>query len=485
MMFKALKSNNKFINDLLWYFSGAIIPMVFNFLKTPIFTRHYSTEDFGVLGLVMITLGYISTLTYSWISSCLWRYYNKYKIENILSILYSNLIFIFVISSVFSLFLTWVAWLFLKSQEQSGILLLLALIHFTQNTFLGLYFIVLRLKGKAKIFNLVISLQSFTTFLVLLVLAFGLDFSIISMLLSYVIVDSIFILYLGIRIILNGKIKIISFSLISKKHILELINFGGISLIASIFLMLIISSDRYIIAWFSDIDKVGIYTKTYDIAQMSVLSIIFIYFSTINPSMNKLLETKINESKIYLSQYIYSFLLIITPFVFLASLFSKEINTLLLGESFREAYWIMPYIFISLLIYGIIKFYENEYKFKDKIKQMAIFFGFGFVLNLVLNLILVPYKGYEWASITTLFSYIAIFLLFATKDNFKFFTNQKIKNLIVKISSIMIVIYLIHYTIQLIKIEFQFSWLVEAFIYLILFLMVFKKDLSQLEVNME
>ena len=97
-----LKNHNTgFRKDFLWYAIGSVFPLLAGFVKTPIFTRHFSGEAFGQFGLVGITFSFLGMLLFSWISSCLWRYYGKYKTSGDLSLLYSNLIFLFTISFVF------------------------------------------------------------------------------------------------------------------------------------------------------------------------------------------------------------------------------------------------------------------------------------------------------------------------------------------------------------------------------------------------
>ena len=98
------ENSKGFLTDMGWYLGGAVVPMVVGFFKTPIFTRYFTPEEYGYLGLIMITFSYISIFLYSWLSSCLWRYYNAYKLKNDLKTLYSNLLGIFLIASVALLF---------------------------------------------------------------------------------------------------------------------------------------------------------------------------------------------------------------------------------------------------------------------------------------------------------------------------------------------------------------------------------------------
>src|SRR5690606_17720404 len=112
-----VKKNKLFFHDLSWYMVGAMIPMLLNLIKTPILTRHYTTDDFGYLGLMMTTFGYLSTISFSWLASCIWRYYNEFSKRIGLNILFSNILFLFVVSSVLLLVLSLILGLVFHYQE--------------------------------------------------------------------------------------------------------------------------------------------------------------------------------------------------------------------------------------------------------------------------------------------------------------------------------------------------------------------------------
>jgi len=46
-------NNKRFIVDMGWYLLGTLIPMGVGFVKTPIFTRYFTPEEYGYLGLVI------------------------------------------------------------------------------------------------------------------------------------------------------------------------------------------------------------------------------------------------------------------------------------------------------------------------------------------------------------------------------------------------------------------------------------------------
>lgn len=479
------KKDKLFFVDISWYLLGAIIPMALNLIKTPVFTRHYTTEDFGYLGLVMTGFGYLSTVSFTWLGSCMWRYYNSFKKKNMIDKLYSNVLFLYFLSTVLTFIVSLIFILISRYENYSSIvnqLIALSFIHFSTKELIGLFMIVVRIKGFAKVFNLILILQVGLAFCLLLLFAFEFEMNIASMLASSIVIDILLILALLKYLIKNGKLKLISRKLIDKRIIRILFNYGSVTLIASIFLLLIVSSDRYIVALFDTVSNVGIYTRVYDIAQLSIAALAFVYFSTINPLMIKELTYNFKNSDELLSKYLYGFILLGLPITFMASIYSKEIADILLGEDFRSGYIIMPFVFFSAFIYGMVKIFENKLKFASKVKYVAYIFAACFVFNLILNLLLIPKFGYQGAAWSTLITYVFMILCFIKMDSLSFF---KYKQYLMTISGciiLMIFFWVIHLEIRKIYEMNLMKSIFEAIIFTIIFIAVFYKRIKNLEI---
>jgi O-antigen/teichoic acid export membrane protein len=414
-------NDSGFIKDLGWYLLGTLIPMGVGFIKTPIFTRYFTPEEFGYLGLITITFSYVSVFLYSWLSGCMWRYYNAYKEKNELKRLYSNLFFIFFSASLV-LFIISAVWYLLAESSVVKQLILLSFIQYFIREIIGFYLIVARLEGKALKYNLIHSLRAILSFVILYMMAFGYHFRITSMLTSVIVVDAAVLLLL---LLANQEKIAVSAKNISKPILSVLLRFGSVGLISNFCFMLVSSSDRYIIAMFTDMGSVGIYNQVYNLCQLSVVALVTVYFNTINPKMNRELEINLPNADVLLSKYLYAFLMIGLPMITWLSLFSKEISLILLGEDFRSGYTIMPYVFISAFLYGLFMFIEVKFKFADKLKNIAFGVIIASLLNIGLNFIFIPLYGYQWAAITTLIAYLFLLIYFYTQDSLSFFKNRE------------------------------------------------------------
>lgn len=477
----SVTSNKSFFKDALWYLLGATIPMGINLVKTPIFTRFYSPEEYGYLGLVITIFMYLSTVSYAWLSSCIWRYYHAFESKKILPKLYSNIIFLFGVSTIILFIFSLIFISFYHSPLLVLKLIIICFFHFIFKELLGLYFVVLRIKGDAKESNILVITQAISTFLILLFLTFCLDFDISALIFSSVIIDFLYLLLLSIYLIKFNKINQISLKLVHKKYLKLFFSFGSFIILSSLFTLLIVSSDRYILALYDTIENVGIYTKVYDIAQISITALVFVFFSVINPKMNKELANNLTHSDNLLQKYLSAYLLILLPITFIISIFSKEFASLLLGEEFQEGYHIMPCVFFSAFIYGIITFNQNKLKFSNQLKSIIIILSICLFINLIFNLILIPQHGYQGASISTLLSYIVMLILFFNAEPLGFLKHKKELKLIVLQLLILCSFFIIdQYSRKLIDFTIVIA-IIEGIIFCSLFLFIFRKHYKNLK----
>lgn len=168
--------SNKIYKDFLWYLYGAAIPIILSFIKSPIFTRYFTPEEYGIYGLISITFSFVSVLIYSWICNCIWRYYNKFKNENNLNVFYLNILFMFLISSAVS-FIFCLIWIAISKDKLTDWLIILTLIQTVFNQLIALYMIIIRLQGKSKTYNLYNTTTVVSSFILCIPLCFHIHIS--------------------------------------------------------------------------------------------------------------------------------------------------------------------------------------------------------------------------------------------------------------------------------------------------------------------
>ncbi len=466
-----------FQKDFLWYLLGSIVPLLIGFIKTPVFTRHFGKDSFGQLGLVTITFAFLGMLLFSWISSCLWRYYSRYEASGRLTILYSNLFFLFLLS-LGLLTLISAIWLWDSDNYLIQQLIVYSFLQMIFNQlFLG-YMVVVRLIGKSGYYNIFQGIRALFGLLIALILVFYLNAEITALVSSLALADALSLLFLTF---LNpAKLKL-GLKEINISVLKELLHYGSMGLILNISLLSISYSDRYIIAMFYNLEEVGIYDQVSKISQLSVMALITIYFNTINPSLLRRLDADFKGALIHIQAYILAFVFFGFPIVFYLSLFSEEIADVLLGEAFREGYLLMPYIFLATYLYGLSNFFELRLKFSNKLLKLSFVALITALFNIILNLIFVSNFGYHWAAYTTLCSYmIMILILFYGDPEVCMMLRQKWR-LLLKIIGLLTIQYLI-YVLYVDKLKLQLEarigiGLIFAFVYFL----YFRKDILKIK----
>ena len=353
-------------------------------------------------------------------------------------------------------------------------LVLLSTLYQLSYNFIYLYLITIRLKEKSFLFNLYYSIQAAGAFGILCLFVFILEYRIEAILIGQVAINILLLLFLTIKI---RKIPGLSIKRISLPLIKELLKYGSVGLILGFGVMALNTSDRYVIALYTDMGSVGIYNQIYMLSQFSIYHLITVYFNTINPGLNKILVYNPEDKEFKIIEYIRHFLILLMPLVVYLSLFCKEVSIILLGEKFRVGYLMIPYIMFSSFIYGITLFNETKLKFENRFKPVIFGIIAALALNLLLNFILIPLFGYQWAAITTFISYMVLFLFFYLSDSLKYFTSTYLLKKIypaVLILATQVIIDLIIRKVFNIKINVLMT-IFEGVLFLLVYILVIKK----------
>ncbi len=400
------------LKDILWYFIGNMAPLIVGIIKSPIFTRRFSTEDFGAYSLVFLVFTYLSVVCYSWITSCVFRYYFRYKSENKISDLYSNLTFLYVLFSIV-IFLVSIVWYGFSDIPLIRNLILLCFLQFFSSEILSLFFVRPRFEGRTVYYNIMQTVRAIGGFGLLIYFTFVLNYGIEAFLISGIILN---VLLIGVVVIPDCFKMHLSFRLVKKEELIIFFKYGRIGLVTSLCAALLVSSDRFLIQYFCDLSDVGIYNQNYNIAQFSILILVQTYWAAINPYLLSLLEFRPENMKLQLYEYFKIYFFCFLPIVVYFFIYAKEIAEIMLGESFRVGYSVIAWAGMAEFIAGLFALSVLSLKFKDKFKLVAVTYTIGILVNVLLNIIFIPLMGYKVAAITTVIANCILLWIFAGKD---------------------------------------------------------------------
>ncbi|WP_421791873.1 lipopolysaccharide biosynthesis protein [Hyphobacterium sp.] len=186
--------------------------------------------------------------------------------------------------------------------------------------------------------------------------------------------------------------------------------------ISLVFEHLLSAGDRFLIAGFLNEAAVGIYSAGYGLADRTI-DIIFIWLgAAATPLMIKALEEKgENAAREVAGQSARVMGLIGFPAAAGLALVAAPLAGVMVGEEFREgATLILPWIALAGLMNGLMTYYFHEsFILKRKTRWMAAIMAGAAVLNLGLNVLLLPIYGIAGAAAATLISYTAGLVLCA------------------------------------------------------------------------
>lgn len=405
-----------FIENFLVYGFGGIISKIVPLIMVPIVTRLMpSTEYFGLSDLSGTIVSFCSALAIMGMYDAMYRLFfekdeQQYKVSICSTTLFFTLFLSLIVALLMFLFQTVISKFVFGDIKYNYLVLISAL-----SVLVGASSLIIsaptRMQNKRKIFlitNTLSPLLSYTVAIVLLLNGHYIIALPIATLLSSFIIEISFM-------ILNGKwflIKKIDFKLLKQLLII------GVPLLPNFLIYWIFnSSDRIMISNLLDVGQSGIYAVGSKLGHLSQLintafggGWLFFAYSTMK-----------EENQVKNNSLIFEYLGVISFFSTMGiCIISHFVYELLFSSEYLSGYIISPYLFLAPLLQMLFQVAANQFMVIKKTWPNMLILLFGAIINVVLNLILIPRIGIEGAAIATLFGYlvsdiICIFVLYKMK----------------------------------------------------------------------
>lgn len=166
--------------------------------------------------------------------------------------------------------------------------------------------------------------------------------------------------------------------------------------------------DRYVIGYFLGVNAVGIYSVSYAIGSLVVFFCSPIILLLL-PALTNLYENEeIEELKNSLKYAFKFFVAISTPTLIGLSILSKSLLVMLSTPEFLSGYTIVPIVGLGVIFFNIDKLFANVLILFKKTKVLSLAYGFSALLNMIMNIILVPMIGILGAAIATLITFVIL-----------------------------------------------------------------------------
>jgi len=187
----------------------------------------------------------------------------------------------------------------------------------------------------------------------------------------------------------------------------------GVPLVAGNIAAWVLSlSDRYILEFARGAHEVGIYSVSYDIGSRSTMLIVTLFMLASGPLSMRIWEQKGEESsRIFVADVTRYFLMLGVPAVTGLIVLGGTLMRVMAGDEFFEGSRILGYVGAGVLLLGMQQGFQTGLLFHKRTALLTGSVVLSGVLNVVLNLLLVPAHGYMAAAVTTLISYAVLLLL--------------------------------------------------------------------------
>lgn len=194
-----------------------------------------------------------------------------------------------------------------------------------------------------------------------------------------------------------------NFKVSTKKIVIKILKFSMPLVIMSIWGWINNYFDRFAINFYLSENEVGLYNASYSIGAkfFSIISLMALAILTPIVYGNQKIVTKKEKIKKYSKLYTYLAFLVI-PLVFV---FYPLIGKVLLSNMYAEGFYIIPGINIAFFLITLSYLFELLFYAESKTKYILYSNLAGALLNIILNIFLIPILGIYGAMLATVFSF--------------------------------------------------------------------------------
>jgi len=441
----------EFFSDLVKYIPSIVGPAAFGLITVFIVTKLFTPEEYGNYALVLVTVSVFGIIAFSWLTSSIIRFLPVHIKTEGLKRFYTT-ISILTISSVGLITIVfWVTLLKIRFSISTNLYSLMK-IGFLVFIILSLYDVlltVLRAKRKVITYSAFYVWRYCAPLLIGLILIFLLNFGIEGLLWGSFLglVAAFPLLYKYVF-----KASFPNVNLVSTSMSKEIIKFGLPLVPTYLFTWALSLSDRYILEFFRGSQEVGLYSVGYDISDKSIQLITSLFMIASGPIIVYIWEDKGKEAtQDFIKNLTRYYMIISLPLVLCLSMLSRPILKIFTAPDYLEGSKIVPLVAFGSFFVGLQWIAQRGLILGKKTNIIMFIFMGCSLFNISLNVLLVPKYGFIATGITTLVSYLLLFLLIAIASNKYLHFNipyRSVKNIIFASLIMGVVIYFLNNSIR-------------------------------------
>jgi len=427
-MFSLIK---KAVKNTAIYSIGHLSSKLIGFILLPLYTSHLSVADYGILSILDISVQVLTTLFGVSLYRALSRWYwdkNYAGIQK--SIVFSTMIVLFAISAAMFLFLFSVSRqisTLLFSDEKFIYLIQLMLFSSVLKILEQVPLTVLRLREKPVLFSVsnIVKLSVSLTLTILFITK--LNRSVAGIYEAQLIGEMVLLIMLSPFLLKNIVFRF------EWRVIKEMLAFSLPLAFAGLAGIIFTFADRYSLKFLTNLDEVGLYSLGYRIANVIKVIMASVQFA-LTPMIYKMMDQP-DSKRFYSKVLLYlSYLLVLMALGI--SMFSREIIILLAKDpAYFPAFRIIPFIAVALVFEALVNTAAVGLNISKNTKITALVLIAISLLNLGLNLLLIPFLKALGAALATMFSQFLYFVLIMHYSQKAYFIPYEFRKLLSLLSS--------------------------------------------------
>lgn len=395
---------------LFYYLMPNLAQALASFGTVALLTRLLSDAQYGRFSLVFTIMTIVHYAVFTWTEAAASRFYASAKEENNIANHFKTLLTSFFINTLIFVVLSILVIVFYPAQYAMKMALAAAFGGSVIRSVLKIALETRRMDLQAKRFALVESFHILSGLGLTIILVFVFGFKEEGPFIATMIAAIMALLIEGpilVNLSKNGKFD----KDLAKKYFA----FGYPISIGLILTMALNASDRFLIAGFLNEAQVGIYSAGYQIAAR-ILDIVFLYAASATfPLLVSAYEAGKSQEFEQAAKNSFAIRMGIgAPCALGIALVAVPLCEFLIGPSMREeAARIAPWIALAAFFTGATDYFSDAFMLARKVKERAILMLIPTIINIVLNIILLPKIGIDGAVIATVVAFAIGLLIIA------------------------------------------------------------------------
>lgn len=383
--------------SILWFTVSTIIQNGILFLVTPIYTRILSDSEYGIFSIYQSWQQLISIISILALDRCITVGMVKYS-ENRTEFLSSIQTLMTTLVLGFILIVLAFPNLFVRIINLPLIIIIIMFIVALLNSTLLNWSCIQRFNysyKKLTFVTIISTLLMQISALIAVIFVNNINKGIV-MILAMSVVRLIIYGCIYISVILKGK------KFFSKKYWKFGLKYSIAVVPHALSQVILNSSDRIMIDKICGREQAAYYGVTYSLAM--ALNVVITSISTsVQPWFFQKIKEKDYDS---IRQKTNALLIIPVVLSISVSLFAPEILTIMAPSSYNSSLYIFPAIAVSIFFNNLFLYFANLESYYEKPIYFSIATTVGALINIILNLVLLPIYGFVVAGYTTLICYI-------------------------------------------------------------------------------